>query len=395
MSSRIIQLESKSDITGSLDLDNITNIYYGPGSRLLLQKSLGAYKNILIVSSANGRKRILKERSIVAALEEKNLNWVDSINSYPTLEQMSVILENESNSKVDVILGIGGGSVLDVAKIISALLPMKSEYTLEQVCENPEVLDRSLKIPTLLMPTTCGTGSEVTPFATLWDESTKSKLSLAHKILLPSVIIGDPDLLAGLKANVVYSTALDALIQNFESLWNVNANEKSRALAIEGLDYSIEGLQVYGIDGLNQRSADLLLRASLFSGASIAITRTAICHAISYPLTARFGVPHGYACAFSLVPVLNHMLERSHSFRSLVDRSVNFSSEKEFVEVIRKIYRDSAAGTLLREYLPSLEEILNLNHEMLGSIRSRNTIIPIESEQLENLIKESYSVMLE
>ena len=386
------QMSSQNDISESLGLDHIAKVYYGKGTRRLLEEVLASYSNIIIVCSTNGRKRIEQDPYLFAALEGIKIVWIDSINSYPTIGYLNAILNMEDKFNVDVILGIGGGSVLDVAKTISVLLPVRNQHMPEKICKNPEILDFSPSLPTILLPTTCGTGSEVTPFATLWDEVSKSKLSLSHKSLLPAVVIGDPDLLAGLNSRTISSTALDALIQNLESLWNINATPKSKSIALAGLTYSLEGLELYGTAGLNHSSANLLLRASLFSGAAIAITRTAICHAVSYPLTSRFGVPHGFACAFSLISVLSIVLKKSSSFTETVTRSLNLTSE-ELIELIRSVYLRLSVGKTLRVYLPSLEEVLALSDEMFGSIRSRNTIISIDGKELESIIKESYSLM--
>ena len=392
MTSSATQQEFQIDISESLALDNIAKVYFGNGSRLLLKQVLAEYKNIIVVCSSNGRRRIEQDKYICTALEGKKTRWIDSINSYPSVRNIESILDAEDNLGTSVILGVGGGSVLDVAKTMSVLLPLSNQYTLEIVCKNPEVLGRASSLPTILLPTTCGTGSEVTPFATLWDEDSKSKLSLSHKSLLPKVVIGDPDLLLGLNSSTIISTALDGLIQNFESLWNINATPNSKSVALAGLKHSLEGLELFGTQGLSQSSANLLLRASLFSGAAIAITRTAICHAISYPLTSRFGVPHGFACAFSLISVLSNVLKRNSSFRETVTRSLNLTSE-ELIELIRELYHRLLVGESLRVYLPSLEEVLALSDEMLGSIRSRNTIIEIDGKMLESIIEESYSLM--
>jgi alcohol dehydrogenase len=374
------------------DLKSSIKLFYGEGTRELLKQEIRAFNNLIIVCSGNGRRRITEDLLIASALEDKTCTWLDIIDAYPTLEDAKAVLESGISSP-DAILAIGGGSVLDFAKVLSVLMPVRGKLTIHEVCDDASALDDSVEIPTFLVPTTCGTGSEITPFATLWDSVSQSKKSLSHEKLLPSLVIGDPDLILKLPNDVICTTALDALSQNLESLWNVNADEKSRSIATQGLRYSVEGLERYASAGITPATANLLLRASLYSGAAIAKTRTAICHAISYPLTARYGVPHGIACAFSVISVLTQVMSESNEFKTLILQILGLHTTKDVLSKMDKLFTNLSFDSTLKALLPPVEEVLLLGPEMLGSIRSQNTIVDIDIDKLEIIICRSYVFM--
>jgi phosphonate metabolism-associated iron-containing alcohol dehydrogenase len=156
----------------------------------------------------------------------------------------------------------------------------------------------------IAVPTTAGTGSEVTPWATVWDRENGKKHSLHLAETWPEAAVIDPELMLTLPTAVTVQSALDALSHALESIWNVNANPISDTFAVSGAKEAMETLPA-----LIKSPADVRLRAAmalaaLKAGMAFSNTKTALAHSISYEMTLRFGVPHGIACSFTLPMVL-------------------------------------------------------------------------------------------
>lgn len=200
----------------------------------------------------------------------------------------------------EVIVALGGGSVIDAAKVLAA-----ARGDFERVRRHLFGGDQNLEpLPLIAIPTTAGTGSEVTCWATVWDRQAEKKHSLAHARLYPEHALVDPALTVGTPRDVTLAAGLDALSHALESLWNVNANPVSSTLAVRAARSILEVLPrlVSALDDAALREA--MAGASLFAGLAFSNTKTALAHSISYPITLRTGTAHGIACAFSLPQVM-------------------------------------------------------------------------------------------
>ncbi len=220
----------------------------------------------------------------------------------PTLDALGRQAAQLGGAGIDIVVALGGGSVIDSAKVLAAaarggLAPVRAYLAhRDESTLSP--------LPLIAVPTTAGTGSEVTPWATVWDPASDTKYSLSHPGLFPRVAILDPELTLSLPVSLTVSTGLDALSHALESLWNRNANPVSARFAISAIRDIMAVLprlaQAPGDLGLRRRMA----QAALEAGLAFSNTRTALAHAISYPLTMRHGVVHGVACSFTLPTIL-------------------------------------------------------------------------------------------
>ncbi|MFD9369823.1 phosphonoacetaldehyde reductase [Streptomyces sp. NPDC060020] len=195
----------------------------------------------------------------------------------------------------DLVMGIGGGSALDVAKA-AALLPADADQAEETILGGRPVAGNGTEL--LLVPTTAGTGSEVTQFATLYRG--RRKVSLDTPRAQADVAVVDPALTDSCPPSVTWSCAFDALAHAVESLWSVRSTELSRAHAREALRRIVAILREAD-ETPSRGERDALSEAATLAGQAINITRTTAAHALSYPLTARLEIPHGLACALNLI----------------------------------------------------------------------------------------------
>ena len=202
----------------------------------------------------------------------------------------------------EVIVALGGGSVIDSAKVFAAAGGdfNRVQRHLEAGCSEPTLAT----IPVIAVPTTAGTGSEVTSFATVWDEERGRKFSLAHESLYPEVAVVDPKLMLGKPYGLTLATGLDALSHSVESIWNVNANPVSARHAVAAAKAILADLPKLLGDLENLELRNRIAEASLNAGLAFSNTKTAIAHNLSYPITLGWGVQHGIACSFTLPTVL-------------------------------------------------------------------------------------------
>ncbi|NQV82727.1 MAG: phosphonoacetaldehyde reductase [Rhodospirillales bacterium] len=208
----------------------------------------------------------------------------------------------QATEEIDVIVAVGGGSVIDAAKVLSA---SGGDFSaVKDFLETGEGGEQLTPVPIIAVPTTSGTGSEVTCWATVWDTDAQKKYSLNLPALYPEHAVVDPELMLGAPRGLTVSTGLDALSHALESIWNVNANPVSSAFAVTAASDVLEALPALADDLDNLELRARMARAATISGMAFSNTKTALAHSVSYPITLKHGVPHGIACSFSLAMVM-------------------------------------------------------------------------------------------
>ena len=231
----------------------------------------------------------------------------------------------------DKIVSIGGGSTIDVGKYISL----------------------KLKIPHKAIPTTAGTGSEVTKFAVFTKNG--KKFSLEDEKLIPDEFEHKPKLLNTLPKLYKASSMLDSLSQSVESYLSPNATNESQLYSLKGILLILKRYKVFyekGVGGLD------LLKAAQFSGKAINITKTGICHAISYPLTIHYGIQHGIGCAMTLCCLIKNwnfrFLDKTHLMNMMkeldVDKYFSILKEVDIDLVIDEAFKSERINNCIYTY---------------------------------------------
>lgn len=227
----------------------------------------------------------------------------DGLLPNPQLSDLERLATRAKEFAPTAILALGGGSVLDAAKVTAVLLGGDDGQLTESLrSDQPQAWSR--QIPLVVVPTTAGTGSEVTPFATVWDSISCRKYSVSGDAVFPDLALLDPELTLTLPRDETLFGGLDATSHALESLWNKNATPLTRALSFAALERIRRALPGALRDPGQVHHRHAMQEASLLAGMAISQTRTAIAHAISYPLTLHHGVPHGLACSFTLPSLL-------------------------------------------------------------------------------------------
>ena len=226
------------------------------------------------------------------------------VNEEPTVALVAAGRARSKREGCDAVIGLGGGSAMDTAKAVAALATNEGE-----VLDYLEVVGRARPLqvrplPFVAIPTTAGTGAEVTRNAVIGVPNAKVKVSLRSPLLLPILAVLDPELLDGVPRPVVASSGLDAFSHLLESLVSCRANPMTDALAAEGLRRSARALRRAYVSGLDAETAEDLLLASLFGGLCLANGGLGAVHGFAAPLGGMVQAPHGALCAALLAPVM-------------------------------------------------------------------------------------------
>jgi phosphonoacetaldehyde reductase len=224
---------------------------------------------------------------------------LEQTESHPGVAALEALLEGARAHAPAAVVAVGGGSVIDAAKVVALLA--RSHLGVEAALDGAPLPGGAL--PLVAVPTTSGTGSEVTGTATVWDRVAGRKRSLEAPGMFPAAAVVDPELTATLPREPLVSAGLDALVQGVEGAWAVRSTRESEDYGLRAAAVARAALPTGGraLDAEGRRRLSL---GSLYAGYAIARSGTTACHALSYPLTLRYGVPHGVACALTLGPVL-------------------------------------------------------------------------------------------
>jgi alcohol dehydrogenase class IV len=208
------------------------------------------------------------------------------------------------HTRCDVVVGLGGGSAIDGAKAVAAMLPNPGD-----VLDYVEVIGGGRPIahapaPCIAIPTTAGTGSEATRNSVLASHEHRVKVSLRSPLMLPRVAIVDPALSSDLPPALTATTGLDALTQLIEGYVSRRANPMTDALALAGIRYAAEALPAAWQNGCDDGARDQMAMASLLSGIVLANAGLGAVHGFAGPIGGRFNAPHGAICAALLPHVM-------------------------------------------------------------------------------------------
>lgn len=260
----------------------------------------------------------------------------------------------------DLVIGFGGGSVIDAAKAIAALATNTNPIeTYLEVIGDGQPLDEP-PLPSIAIPTTAGTGSEVTRNAVIKSAHHKVKVSLRSPRMLPDLAVVDPELMLSLPAELTAATGCDALTQLLEAFVSAKANPMTDALCREGLPRAAKALPIAVAKGDDLQARTDMALASLFSGLALANGGLGAVHGIAGPLGGMIDAPHGALCA-RLLPIVVAV-----NVAALRRRDPDSAALKRYEAVARWLIRDPQAGPPdAVQWLERLTEALaipNLKH---------------------------------
>ena len=255
-------------------------------------------RRVFLVTDAGAWNLSGAAERISPLLAKYDVNVFSHLEPNPKLPDVIKGMEAFQQSQADVLLAVGGGSVIDTAKLINHLSaqPAPAAEVVRRK-PGPAIPGR----PLIAVPTTAGTGSEATHFAVVYDEGVKRSVASPH--IRPAHVVLDWRLTENLPTFITAHSGLDALCQAIESIWSINANETSLIYAEEALQLVFNNLENAFV-GATPENREALMRGANLAGRAIDITFTTAPHALSYPVTSEYGVPHGAAVALFIAPIL-------------------------------------------------------------------------------------------
>ena len=278
------------------------NIIVGKGSLAKLPQvacELGGTHAFIISGPHLNKMGIVK--SCEDALEDAGMK-VDTFTETegnPSVETVEKATDAFKESGADFIVALGGGSPMDVAKAVGVTAKYGGSIT---EYEGGGKVPRDI-IPLIAIPTTAGTGSEVTAFSVITDHSRNYKLTVFSYKLIPSYAILDAELLTTAPSSVAAACGVDAMVHALEAYISKDASPFSDAMAEKALELIGKNIRAYVADRTNIEAAEGMLVGSLFAGIAFSWARLGDVHAMSHPVSAYFNVPHGVANAI-LLPVI-------------------------------------------------------------------------------------------
>lgn len=233
----------------------------------------------------------------------------------PTLELVTEGAAQARLNKCECVIAIGGGSVIDAGKAIAAIATNHRPILdyLEVIGSGEPLQERPL--PTIAVPTTAGSGAEVTRNAVLTSVRDKVKVSLRHAWILPAIALIDPSLTHSMPPAITAATGMDALSQLIEPFVSSKANPLTDAICREGLDLIAQSIRAAFENGSNAQAREKMSAASLFGGLALANAGLGAVHGFAAPFGAMFNAPHGAACAALLAPVMRANIGRAKNDR--------------------------------------------------------------------------------
>jgi len=307
-------------------------------------------KNILAFT---GKKSFETIKPVIEnQFKDVNVNYFNDFSTNPKEEELNSAIE-KLGTKFDLILAIGGGSVIDFAKSYKFYTKISAKL--------------------IAIPTTCGTGSESTQFAVLYRNG--KKISLDDKSILPDIAIVDCQFMVKTPKSIKSSTAMDAFCQAIESYWAVKSTPESREYAQQAIEICRDNIVGY-VNTDDETYAKNMSLASNLAGKAINISRTTASHALSYTITSKYGIPHGHAVALTIKNLMN---KNEQVTQETLNDSRGCEFVKERIKEIKNLLQDE-------DYFDNLfnDIALEVDFEKLGINDTEYIASQVNIERLSN-----------
>ncbi len=318
-------------------------IWFGRGKLSMLSdvlNELNAEKCVLVCG-----KHFQVQAEELQKAEKRVCGIFSGVEQNPQLSGAIETADLAKSIQADTIIGIGGGSSIDTAKFAAAIA---GEETDVLACYHGELPFPKTHLKIVAIPTTAGTGSEVTQVSVISHGSEKRTIN--NPVFMPCAAIIDPELSATVPPRTTMNTGLDALAHALEGYWSVNHQPIPDIMAAEAVRIVLQNLETAWREPGNMTARENMAYASLLGGLSFALPKTAACHACSYPLSEDYHLPHGEACAFTLDSFV--LINADERLETLC-KAVGLSGTEELAERIRSL--KELAG--LRTRLTQLGEV--------------------------------------
>ncbi len=319
-------------------------------------KKLGEHvsgENILIVTDPFLYK-IEVAQQMAGYIQGKNVHIFSEVEPNPSGETVDLGAALAREIKADCIIGIGGGSSLDTAKAISCLIHSEGSIY-DYFGGKKQLLPRVAKL--ICIPTTAGTGSEVTNVGVYTDKKVGAKMPMVTPEFWPDLAIVDPELTYTLPLSATASTGMDAFCHAIEAYWNIQSQPMCDFLAMGAMELIIQNIKTVCYEPSHIEARKNMAMASMMAGVAFSQTRTTGIHALSFPLTNLYGANHGTACSITLPAFIKLSYEGAKEKMDKLLGYLGFNDIVKFAQYIEDLLKDIKMPTRLSELGIKEEEV--------------------------------------
>jgi alcohol dehydrogenase class IV len=336
----------------SFEFATANRIIFGAGRLHELKNQLEAGAKRVLLVRGKSSDAIPRVREILSAQEIPFKEF--SLHGEPTMDTVTEGAQFALQHDCNLVIGLGGGSVLDAGKAIAALATNRRDIFdyLEIVGKGQPLTEKPL--PYMAIPTTSGTGSEVTRNAVLESPAHGLKVSLRSPLMLPDIALVDPELTYGLPPAVTASSGLDALTQLIEPFVSVKANPMTDAICREGIHHAARSLRTAYQNGADISAREDMALASLFGGLALANAALGAVHGFAGPLGGMLHAPHGAICA-KLLPLV-----MAANLKALQTRHAGHIAIERYTEIAQLLHGNKNATA--QDGIQSVKELVNDLH---------------------------------
>ena len=307
-------------------------------------KDYGASRVLIISDKGVARAGLIERPKALLEAAGIAVSILDDTPPEPEVEQANALFEAAKNSSCDMVIGVGGGSAMDVAKLIAVLL--NNDVTLRELLNKAPIARRGL--PTLMIPTTAGTGSETTPNSIVLVPEDELKVGIVSPKLMPDCVILDPKMTLGLPPAITASTGMDALCHAIECYTSKKGNPFSEMIALKAISLISRSIRRAFNTGTDIDARHDMLLGAMYGGMCIATSSTTAVHALAYPLGGKYRIAHGVSNAILLPFVMRfNAVGNEDKFRDVavamgldVDPADSRTATEKFIEAIFELNRD-------------------------------------------------------
>lgn len=345
-----------------------------------------------LVTTAGFRRRGVVDR-VERAMGSRLVAVLDDVEPNPDVAAVDARAARLRPEEPDLLIALGGGSTMDTAKGLARLLSQPADRALSAYFRDGHAFDPVPALPVIAIPTTAGTGSEVTPFGTIWDFQRGEKHSVSGDDLFAAFALIDPELIRDLPEEITISSALDAVSHALESTWNRSANPVSLGLCARSLQLSLPALDRLKVSPSDTEAKRGMMQASLLAGMAISQTRTALAHSISYPLTFEWGLPHGLACSFTLPALLLFNQEADDGRLDELAGTLGFQGVHGLHAHLDTLLRDVRVGELISRYITDPSAIMTTVDQTRRHERANNNMRQASREDIKAIVSGSIAAL--
>ena len=361
---------------GKSILNNIDNI---------IKSNFPNIDKILIVTGKSHLKTNNHFKNSVKNLDEYDIKYFSDIDPYPSPDTVEIVSNVMKENKISLVIAVGGGSVMDASKAASLLSQNDGEWI--DFSKGVKTIENK-GIPLIAIPTTSGSSSEVTKFATIWDWNKSTSSGMNHPLLFPDIAIIDPELTMSMPKNLAATSGWDALTSSFESFWSNDSNDITDMYALKSISIFFENLENSVNKNIFESRENCALGATI-SGIGYSNSRPNLCHAIGTPLTLNWKITHGQAVCISLPFFLPYIFDKlSANKQKLLIETCKVSNIDSLVVKLKEMINNCGLETYINNIGINKSEI-----DLIVDQTPKERLLPLPINLSNTMLKKIISSM--